>query len=123
MYTDSLIKIKNAIQARKKIVKLKFSRMDKAIIDVLERHGFVGSSEVKGRSSKRFVFVNLKARRPIDGLKFISKPSVRRYFGYREIRRVKGGHGVLLLSTPQGIITGEEARKEKVGGEALFEIW
>ena len=62
-------------------------------------------------------------RHKIREVKRISKPSRRVYMGVRDIRKVKNGLGKMILSTPKGILTGEEARKEHVGGEALFLIW
>ncbi|MEK7478972.1 MAG: 30S ribosomal protein S8 [Patescibacteria group bacterium] len=123
MYIDLLIKIKNAQRAGKKSLKSRSSRRDKDIADMLSRHGFVGAVEVKGRPGKRFLIVGLQGKRAIEGAKFLSKPSVREYAGYRELGRVKGGRGLLVLSTPKGIIDGVTAKREKVGGELLFEVW
>src|SRR3989344_3254782 len=118
MYTDLLIKIKNAQQVGRKSLKTRFSKIDKTILEILSRHGFVGSVEVKGRPSKRFIFVELRAKRSIEGCKFLSKPSIKTFSGYREIRKVKGGYGCLVLSTSKGVMDGSVARKEKVGGQA-----
>ena len=123
MYINLLIKIKNAQAAGKKTLKSRYSRMDKAVIDILEKERFVGNSEIKGRPSKRYIFAELRAKRKIEGVKFLSKPSVHTYKGYKELKRVKGGHGILMVSTAKGIMTGENAKKEKIGGELLFEIY
>ncbi len=123
MYTDLLIKIKNAQKVGKKTLKARFSKMDKAVLEILGRYGFVGQVEVKGRPSKRFIFVDLRGKRQIEGCAFLSKPSLKQYIGYKEIRRVKGGHGLLVLSTPKGVLEGGAARKEKIGGQLLFEVW
>ena len=123
MYIDLLIKIKNAQVAGKKTLKSRFSRTDKAIADILGKEGFVGDSETKGRPSKRYIFVELRAKRKIEGVKFLSKPSVHTYAGYKELKKVKGGHGTLVVSTAKGIMTGERAKREKVGGELLFKVW
>lgn len=123
MYINLLIKIKNAETAGKKMLKIEFSKMNKAVADVLARNGFIGAAEIKGKPSKRYIFVNLKSNRQIEGLKLISKPSVRRYASYKDMKKVKGGHGILVVSTSKGIMTGLEARTEKVGGELLFELW
>ena len=123
MYIDLLTKIKNAKRVGKKIIKTRFSRQDKAIADILARYEFVGAVEVKGRLSKRFLFINLQSKRPIEGYRFLSKPSVRRYAGYKDTYYVKGGHGLLVLSTSKGLLEGREAKREKAGGELLFEVW
>ncbi|MDP3725278.1 MAG: 30S ribosomal protein S8 [Nanoarchaeota archaeon] len=123
MYIDLLTKIKNAQSVGKRSLKTRFSKQDKAVAEILSRHGYVGAVEVKGRPSKRFIFVGLQGKRPVEGCKFLSKPSLREYTGYRDLYRVKGGHGILLVSTPKGVMEGREAKKEKVGGELLFKIW
>lgn len=123
MYIDLLIKIKNGKWAKKKFLKTRFSRMDKSISDTLLRAGFVSKVEIKGRPSKRFIYLDLRGERPIGGLKFLSTPSVRRYSGYAELKKVKSGFGFSVLSTPKGIMTDTQARREKVGGQLLFSIW
>ncbi len=123
MYIDLIIKIKNAQRAEKEIMKTRYSKMDKAVVDVLEKKGFVKNSEVKGKGYKKYIEMNVMGRKKIQGLKIVSKPSVKQYTGYREIRSVKSGYGTLVLSTPKGIVTGSEAKKLGVGGQRLFEIW
>lgn len=123
MYTDLLIKIKNAQCVGKKTLKTRFSKQDKTIAEILERYGYVGEVEVKGRPSKRCIIIGLKSKRLMEGCKFLSKPSLRRYAGYKDIYRVKGGRGLLVVSTPKGVMEGGEAKKQKAGGEFLFEVW
>ena len=123
MYYDLLIKIKNAQRVGKKNLKTRFSKQDRAIADILGRNGYVEGIEVKGRPSKRCIILGLKSKRQIEGCKFLSKPSIRQYTGYNNLHRVKGGRGLLVVSTSKGIMEGRNARKEKVGGELLFEVW
>jgi small subunit ribosomal protein S8 len=123
MYVDLLTKIKNAQAAKKRMLRTRFSHMDKAVVDVLQRKGFVASVEVKGRPSKRFLYIDLRGKRPVEKAQFLSKPSVRRYRGYKEIQPVKGGYGLVILSTPKGIMSGTQARREKVGGQLLCKVW
>lgn len=123
MYINFLIKIKNAQKAGKKGMKAQFSKNDAAVAELLVSRGFLKSSETKGRAPKKYIEVDLDSTRKIDTVKFLSRPSARIYSGYNELRRVKGGFGMLVLSTPKGILSGEEARKQKVGGQLLFEIW
>ena len=123
MYIDLIVKIKNAQAAGKRTLKTRFTKVDKAVADILLRRGYVNSVETKGRPSKRFLFIGLKAERAIEGVRFLSKPSIHQYKGYKELRTVKGGYGTLVVSTPKGIMTGQGARREQVGGELLFEIW
>lgn len=126
MYTDFLIKLKNAQAVKKENVKLSYSKMDERILEILAKNGYIDVFEKKGRGVKKIISVRLKyenGKGVINGIKFISKPSRRLYGGYKEIKPVKRGYGLLVVSTPKGIITGAEAKKTKVGGEFLFEIW
>ena len=100
--------------------------MDEKIVDILIKHGYLKDAEKKGRNPKKVIDIKLNYKDKkgvIRGVKFISKPSRRIYVGYRDVKLVKGGQGMLLLSTPKDIMTGKEVRKMKIGGEALFEIW
>lgn len=122
---DMCIKIKNAQIARHEAVQISYSKFKHEIVKTLERAGFVGKVERKGKRVKKILEVGLLYHNDtpkISGLKFISKLSRRIYTPYRELRRSSRG-GIFLLSTPKGVYTGEEARKEKVGGELIAEIW
>ncbi len=123
MYIDLIIKIKNAQKAKKETVKSRYSKLDKAVVDVLEMKGFVKNSEVKGKGYKKYIEMNVMGRKMIQGIRILSKPSVKQYLGYRDIRSVKSGFGTLVLSTPKGILSGSDAKKLGVGGQLLFEIW
>lgn len=123
MYIDLLIRIKNAQAARRETLKVRYSKMDAAVAEILKARGFLKQVEVKGRAPKKIIEIIPNPERPIQGIKLLSKPSRRLYGGYRELQRVKGGYGLLVLSTPKGIMPGDAAKKEKVGGQILFEIW
>lgn len=123
MYIDLLIKMKNAEAAEKSFLKTKYTKMDNAVVEILARYGFVKNFEVKGKSYKKVIEMELSEKRPINGVKFLSKPSLRRYGGYDEFKRVKSGHGLLVVSTSKGVMSGDDAKKEKVGGQLLFQIW
>lgn len=123
MYTDLIIRIKNAQAVGKKYVRVPYSKMDRAVAGLLERKGFVKKVEVKGRLPKRVLKIYLDSKKSVSGLRFLSKPSLKRYSGYRDLKPVKGGHGVLIISTPEGILTSEEAKRKKVGGKLLVEVW
>ena len=123
MYIDLLIKIKNAEAARKDSLKTRHTQMDAAVVDVLARHGFLKKYEVKGRLPKRVIEIDFNLERPILGIKLLSRPSRRLYAGYKDFKTVKSGYGILVVSTPQGVMSGVEAKKKKVGGQLLFEIW
>jgi small subunit ribosomal protein S8 len=119
---DLLVRLQNASRVGHESVALPYSQMKHAVAKILSKEGYVGAVDKKGYQ----LVVNLKyaAGKPaIAGAKRISKPSRRMYLGVRDVRPVKRGHGLLVLSTPAGVITGAEAKQKRVGGEALFEIW
>lgn len=122
---DFLIRIQNAQRARKDSVSIPSSKMTRALSDVLAREGYIGEVDDKTKKTRSLsISLSYKNGRPsINGAKRISKPSRRMYMGVRDIKQVKRGHGLLVLSTPAGIVTGKQAREKRVGGEALFEIW
>lgn len=123
MYIDILTKIKNAERAEHASSKVQYSKMNYAIVELLKRYKFLKKAEVKGRGVKKFIEIEFQAEPHIHGLKFLSTPSRRLYGGYRDFKKVKGGMGVLAVSTSSGIMAGHEARKQKLGGQLLFEIW
>lgn len=126
MYTNLLTQLKNAQAARKENIKVNYSKMDEKIAEILKSEGYLENVEHKGRGPKKILDLKLKyleGNGAISGVKFISKPSRRIYLGYADIRPIKQGYGLLVVSTPKGIMTGKRAKKEKVGGVALFEIW
>lgn len=127
MYTDTLIRIKNALARGKERIKLPYSKFDLEVLDVLSKAGYLDSVTRKGRGARRIIEVKLKYKDEsvpaISGIKFVSRPSRRLYSGYREIKKSRQGYGNFLLSTPEGIMIDKEARRRKVGGQVLFEIW
>ncbi len=126
MYTDLLTKIKNAQAVKKEGLKSPYSKMDEVIVDLLVKNNYLLSYEKKGRNPKKVLDVKLKYSDgvgAIEDVKFVSKPSRRIYIGYKDIKPVKHNYGLAVISTPQGIMTNKEARKNKIGGEVLFEIW
>ena len=126
MYTDLLIKIKNAQQAKKESLKTSYSKMDLAIAEILAANKYVEAVEKKGRLPKRAIEIKLKYENgegAISGIKFISRPSRKIYTGYKDLRSVRQGYGLGVISTSRGLMTVKEAKKSRVGGQFLFEIW
>ena len=123
--SDFIIRLQNASRAKKEVVSLPFSQLKLAIAQVLERAGYIAEIDKKSKPGAPLsVTLSYKDGQPsISGVKRLSKPSRRTYLGVRDVRPVKRGHGLLVLSTPAGVMSGKEAREKKVGGEALFEIW
>lgn len=126
MYYDLLVKIKNAEKARKETVTVPFSKFDFEVAKLLQGSGFVGAVEKKAVGRKNTIEIELKysgTEPALSDFKVISKPSRRMYIGYRDLKPVKQSYGVAVLSTPAGVMTNKEARKNKVGGEYLFQVW
>ena len=123
---DFVVQLINAGAVRKSAVLVPYSKLKAAIADTLVETGYLKSAAKRGKKIKKTLEVELayqEDRHVIRGVKRISKPGRRMYVGAGEIHPVKFGKGKLILSTPLGIMTGEEARKQQVGGEQLFVIW
>ncbi len=123
---NMIVMIKNASDSRKESVVFPYSKIKVAILELLQKEGFIKSFGKKGKKVVKFIEVVLaydgKEGR-VSGVKRVSKTSKRVYLGTKEIKKVKNGVGTLIMSTPKGIMTDKMAREAKVGGEALFEIW
>lgn len=123
---DFITQIKNAGNAGKSSVVIPYSKMKMAIADVLVKEGFLKSATKKGKKITKFIELELvyEGNKPfVQGVQRISKLSRRSYQGAKDMKPVRHGYGLLIVSTPKGIMTGKEARKENVGGEVLFSIW
>ncbi len=123
---NMLIGLKNASLVKKASVTVPHSKMKLAILNVLKNEGYVKAVNVTGDEKKPVIEVALSYNGDapkIVGVTRISKPSKRVYKGVKEIKPVRYGHGIAVLSTPKGILTQKEARKEQVGGEVLFTMW
>lgn len=122
---DLLTRIRNARNARHKYVDLKPSKVKLQIIKVLQNLGYIDNFLVDQEHGRARIFLKYAdGREPvIKGLKRISSPGLRRYIGYRNIPKIYGGMGIAILSTPTGIMDGESARRQKVGGELLCYVW
>lgn len=121
-----LTRIKNAILAGKKRVKAPYAKFDLEVAEALVKSGYVAGVEKKGRSIKKIIDIDLKfdgETSAIRNIRIMSKPSQRVYKGYRDIYSSKQGYGNYFLTTPKGVMTEREAKRNKVGGEVLFEIW
>jgi small subunit ribosomal protein S8 len=123
---DLIIQIKNALLARKTEVVVPFSKMKKAIADILEAEGYV--NEVQVRDDKPFpnLVISLKyiGRLPaVNEVKRLSKPGRRLYAPASKLPKALGGYGITILSTNKGVMTDQQARKANVGGELLCQIW
>lgn len=123
---DFITAIRNANAVSKPDVLTPHSRMKADVADILKREGFIEDFELETVDGKQKLHVRMKtagAVKPIKGLKKISRPGLRRYVGSSDIPKVLGGLGFAILSTSKGLMTGQDAQKENVGGEVLIYVW
>lgn len=124
---DMLTRIRNAILARHDFVLVPTSRMKLSIAKILREEGFIRDYEVLKGKPQRMIKIYLKyseKKEPgLIGLQRVSKPGLRVYVQRSEIPRVYGGLGIAILSTPKGVMTGQQAWRQRVGGELLCYIW
>lgn len=124
---DMLTRIRNANGVGKDHVDVPNSKMKVAIARILKDEGFIKYYKVMRTDKQGTIRVFLKygpnREKVLNGLERISKPGIRRYVKSDEIPRVRGGLGITILSTSQGILTGQDCRRQKLGGEILCTIW
>lgn len=123
---NMIIVIKNGSRAGKESVLVPYSKMKEAILECLKKEGYVANFSKKSAQGMPTLEVTLAyvGKKPkITDVERISKPSRRIYFHVKNIHTVRNGSGLLVLSTPKGILAGKDARREQVGGEALFKLW
>lgn len=123
--SDLLTRIRNANRALLPNLELPHSRIKESIVAILKREGYITDYAVEGKLPKT-LRVKLKyqgKKSIIEGLRRISTPGLRRYVGATKIPRVRGGLGIAVLSTSQGVMTDVQARKKNVGGELLCYVW
>lgn len=123
MYNDTVsdffTRLRNASMSGKQIVPVRGSKMIAAIAETLKSEGFIDSFTQDGTAFE----VTLSTETPITHVKRLSRPSIRTYVSYTDIPKPKSGLGTIIISTPKGILTGNQARKQKVGGELIVEVW
>lgn len=123
---DLLAQIKNASMARLQSIELPHSRMKLSVAKILSQEGYIGAVETVGAEPKRMLRIGIKYQGDepvITGVKRMSKPGLRLYVNRNTIPTVVGGMGIAVVSTPQGVMTGKDAKKKGIGGEILCTIW
>lgn len=124
--SNMIITIKNASLVGKQSVFIPYSKIKNAIALCLKKEGYISEVSKKTKNGQPMIEVGLiylDGKPKIQEVARISKQSRRVYLGMKDIHSVRNGSGLLVLSTPKGILSGKEARKEQVGGEALFKLW
>ena len=119
---DLITQLKHASAAGKEFLTVSHSTVKLAIAELLAAEGYVTSIEKHGRKARKLLVLGVPSG-AVRGVRRVSKPSRRVYRGASELRSVRQGHGVLVVSTPEGILSGAAAKKRGIGGETLFEIW
>lgn len=124
---DYLTRIRNGIQAGHDAVVVPASKMKARLSGILKQEGYIHSFKEVEHEGRQYLVVNLKYVRDkenvIHGLRRVSRPGLRIYAGVKEIPEVHGGLGIAILSTPKGLLTGKDAKKQNVGGEILAQVW
>ncbi|MCX6614669.1 MAG: 30S ribosomal protein S8 [Acidobacteria bacterium] len=125
--SDFLTQIRNGLGARHKSIEVPASRLKLEIARILKEEGYVASYKLAEEGAHRKLEVRLRYgnnNEPIiSTIQRVSRPGRRVYVGHQDVPRVMGGLGINILTTPQGVMTGRQARQQKVGGEVLCEIW
>jgi len=123
--SDMLTRIRNAQQALLPTVEVPHSKIKESIAHILKKEGYLADVAIEGKLPKK-IKLKLKyqgKKSVIEGMRRVSSPGLRRYVGSTEIPRVLGGLGVSIISTPEGVMSGTQARKKNLGGELLCNIW
>ncbi|MCX5797353.1 MAG: 30S ribosomal protein S8 [Elusimicrobia bacterium] len=127
--SDLLTRIRNASLRQKDRVDVPHGKLKLEVVRILKEEGFVANYKTffangnKRGTIRVFLKFSPEKEAVIRGIQRVSKPGLRIYRSYREIPRVRGGFAVTILSTPQGVLTGKQAKEKKVGGEILCQVW
>lgn len=123
--SDMLTRIRNAHRALHPATNIPHSRMKESIAGILKSEGYITDYEVEGKLPKtlKLKLKYVGRRGVIEGLRRVSSPGLRRYVGANDIPRVRGGMGVAIVSTSQGLMSGHQAKKNKLGGELVCYVW
>lgn len=124
--SDMLTRIRNAQAVSRPTVSIPFSKAKFNLAKILEKEGLAVQVAAKGRKTKKLIEIEIryeKGRPLINGLKRVSKPGQRIYLKKDEIKPVRQGYGLSIISTSRGLMTNKEAKQKGLGGEVLCEIW
>ena len=124
---DYLTRIRNGIMAGPDAVVVPASKIKAQLSGLLRQEGYIHSYKEVEHEGRTYIILNLKyvtdKQNVIHGLRRVSRPGLRIYSGAQDISDVHGGLGIAILSTPKGLLTGKDARKQNVGGEILAHVW
>jgi small subunit ribosomal protein S8 len=123
--SDMLTRIRNANRALLPVVEIPHSKLKESIVGILKKEGYISDFVIEGKPFRQ-IKVRLKyqgKKSVIEGLQRISRPGLRNYAGATDLPRVRGGLGVAVVSTSEGVMTGTQARKKNIGGEVICYVW
>lgn len=124
--SDMLTRIRNAQAVAHQTVNVPFSKLKLNLAEILKKEGFIEEVFIRGKKVKKIIEIKLKYEKgkpAIRELKRISKPGKRIYQGKNDLRPVRQGYGLMIISTSRGLMTNKEARKKGLGGEVICEMW
>ncbi len=119
---DLLTRIRNAVRAHKTELSIPHSKIKESILDILKKNKFIEQFKVEKTENFPEIIVSLSEGKEKMQLRRISKPGQRIYINYQDLKPVKNGLGITIVSTSKGLLTGKEAKKQKVGGELICEV-
>lgn len=123
---DMLTRIRNAVSNQQESVEIPASKLKEAILGILKKEGYVADFKIKNKKGFSVIKVDLQYKNgeaPIQHIERVSKPGLRVYRQASRIPRVLSGFGLVILSTPQGVMSGRDARKKGIGGEVICKVW
>ncbi|MBI5913671.1 30S ribosomal protein S8 [Candidatus Azambacteria bacterium] len=124
---DMLTRIRNAKAAGHETVSIPYSQIKSAILAILKRENFIDGFEKKGKKIRKTIAVKLKYQKDgssaISSIARVSKPGQRVYAPAAKMHSIREGFGIAVISTPEGLMTDREARRKRVGGEVICEVW
>ena len=123
---DMLTRIRNAASNEQESVEIPASKLKEAVLNILKKEGYVGDFKTKVKQNHPVIKVNLlykNGQSPIQHIERVSKPGLRIYSSSSRIPRVLSGFGLVILSTPQGVMSGRDAKKKGIGGEIICKVW
>lgn len=124
--SNLIIGLKNAYNAKHDVFVSPFSKLNVSILETLRKEGFIKDFDEKGKDLNKELEVSLKYENgapAISDVQRVSKQSRRVYVSYKDLRPVKNGYGISVISTPEGVMSDKEAKNKKLGGEELFKVW
>ena len=120
---DLLTRMRNAQQARQENASAPYSKVKEEVLKVLKAENFISDYKVSGENAKKIITIEFNSQRPKLVLERVSKPGQRIYIGNDESKKIKSGLGINVISTSKGIMTGTSAKKLKLGGELMCQVY